>query len=239
MQESANCLDWPVRTSPPKNGPYPGRRLRALARLVSLGDNGSSLCLQAAPLSEGAARSFHWGGATPPNYRDVLSWLDSQSPETPARCALSSMYVFRNGYESPSAGNAYLTDALQDLGDKIVSDIHEACQAFDDPQLWYPGVDEGIEPVTDEHVVRVIEGLQRELRRELRNAQGSRNTSDAWPAAPLPGLPWSVQRALVERRRLRFVQWGIRRQQWEANRFSLWDIPEDPTWVPVHIYTDY
>jgi hypothetical protein len=168
-----------------------------------------------------------------------MTWLDGESEHAPVRTALGSMYVYRDSYPSPSCGNAYLTDGLQDLGDQIVSDMHEACLAFDDPDLWYPGVDEGIEPVTDEHVRRVIEGFQRELRRELRNPQGSRNTQDAYPAAPLSELPWRVQRALVERRRLRFAQWGIGRQQWESNSYSLWDIPNDPDWIPVHIYSDY
>jgi hypothetical protein len=239
MQESAQCLDRPVRISPPRNGPYAGRRLRALARLVSASNDGSSLCFSCLPLREGVTRMFRWEGGAVPSYRAVLAWLDALEAKHPARAALSTMYMFRDSYPSPSCGNAYLTDGLQDLGDQIVTDIHEACQAFDDPNLWYPGVDEGIEPVTDEHVARVIEGLQRELRRELRNPQGSRNTQDAFPAAPLADLPWHVQRALVERRRLRYKQWGLERKQWEENRFSLWDIPEDPDWVPSHIYTDY
>jgi hypothetical protein len=239
MQETADCLDRPVRISSPRNGPYPGRRLRALARLVSMSNDGSSLCLACLPLREGVSRMFRWEGPPAPNYRSVLRWLDEQPEKVPARVALSSMYVYRDSYPSPSCGNAYLTDGLQDLGDQIVSDIHEACQAFDDPGLWYPGVDDGIEPVTDEHVARVIEGFQRELRRELRNPQGSRNTQDAFPAAALSELPWRVQRALVERRRLRFAQWGVGRRQWESNCFSLWDIPEDPDWVPSHTYTDY
>ena len=239
MLETADCLDGPVRSSPPRNGPYPGRRLRALARLVCLSDDGHSLCLATQPLREGAEYRFLWDAASRPTYRSLLRWLDGQEPETSMRRVLSSMYVSRNAYSSPSSGNAYLTDGLQDLGDQIVTDVHEACQAFDDPDLWYPGVDEGIEPVSDEHIARVIEGLQRELRRELRNAQGSRNTHDAYPAAPLGELPWHVQRALVERRRLRFAQWGISRSKWEANSYSLWDIPEDPDWLPAHIYADY
>jgi hypothetical protein len=239
MQASAQALNEQVRVSPPRNGPYAGRRLRALARIVSLNGDGMSISLAPLALREGRPHRFAWEGAGPPTYRDVLAWLADGAESRPARDALSTMYVYKDSYPSPSAGNAYLTDALQDLGDQVVTDIHEACQAFDDPGIWYPGVDDGIEPVTDDHITRVIEGLQRELRRELRNAQGSRNTPDAKPAAPLSDLPWPVQRALVERRRLRFAQWGIGRSQWYANQFSLWDIPEDPDWVPMFIYTDY
>lgn len=122
-----------------------------------------------------------------------------------------------------------LPSSLQDLGDEINEDVSEACAALDDPECWYAGVDDGIEPVDDEHVGRVIEALQRELDRELRRykmAFGLR------PAAPLAELPWRVQRALAERRRLRYAEFGIGHEQWEANSWSLWDVPEDPDWLP-------
>jgi hypothetical protein len=60
MQETAECLDRPVRISAPRNGAYAGRRLRALARLVSLSNDGSSLCLACLPLREGVMRMFRW-----------------------------------------------------------------------------------------------------------------------------------------------------------------------------------
>jgi hypothetical protein len=124
--------------------------------------------------------------------------------------------------------DASLHPALQDLAYEINEDIHEACFAFDDPDIWYPGVDEGIEPVPDEHVELVMWAMQRELNREPRP---STTTMKALPAPPLSELPWRVQRALAERRRLRFQQWGIGRKQWEARTWSLWDVPLDPEYT--------
>jgi len=125
-----------------------------------------------------------------------------------------------------------VTAILQDLAWEITDDITEACDAFDNPDAWYPGVDDGIEPVTDEHVELVIWGLQRELNREPRIRPGG---GPMRPAPPLNELPWRVQRALAERRRLRYLQFGIGREQWERNSFSLWDIWEDPDWLPRRV----
>lgn len=125
-----------------------------------------------------------------------------------------------------------LHPALQDLGDEINEDIREACFAFDDPALYYAGVDEGIEPVTDDHVKLAIWAMQRELDRELRPAEGQAGMLSSLPAAPLWELPWHVQRALVERRRLRYSQWGITREAWTKGTWSLWDVPEDPEYTP-------
>ena len=121
-----------------------------------------------------------------------------------------------------------LHKCLMDLAYEISEDVYEACFAFNDPTLYYPGVDEGIEPVPDDHVRLVIWALQRELRRELRPGKGGA----ILPAVPLDELPWDVQRALAERRRLRFAQFGIRREQWLANQWSLYEVPEDPDWCP-------
>lgn len=122
-----------------------------------------------------------------------------------------------------------LPSSLQDLGDEINEDVSEACAALDDPECWFAGVDEGIEPVDDEHVSRVIAALQRELDRELRRYKTAFGLR---PAAPLVELPWRVQRAVAERRRLRYAQFGIGQKQWETNSWSLWDVPEDPDWLP-------
>ena len=121
--------------------------------------------------------------------------------------------------------------ALQDLGNEINEDVREALDALDAPDMYYPGVDGGIEPVTDDHVNLVIWALQRELKRELRAANGQPGHPPL-PAAPLSALPWNVQRALVERRRLRFRQWGIGREEWTQNVWSLWNVPEDADYVP-------
>jgi|GEM_PF-2367368 len=130
-------------------------------------------------------------------------------------------YVWEKSTRDPE-----LPSSLQDLARIITFDLSEACNAFDDPDYFYPGVDEGIEPVTDEHVGLVIWAVQRELKRELRRGK---------PAAPIDALPWRVQRAFVERRRLRYQQWGIGRKQWQENEWSLWDVPEDADWVPSWI----
>ncbi|HZQ37424.1 MAG TPA: hypothetical protein VFD32_15945, partial [Dehalococcoidia bacterium] len=64
-----------------------------------------------------------------------------------------------------------------------------------------------------------------------RNALGQ-NVEPRLPPAPLADLPWRVQRALAERRRLRFAQYGIGRPQWESGLWSLWEVQDDPDWVP-------
>ena len=38
-----------------------------------------------------------------------------------------------------------LPDVLQDLAEEIAIDVHEACVAFDEPDCFYPGVDDGID----------------------------------------------------------------------------------------------
>lgn len=131
--------------------------------------------------------------------------------------------------EFSSNADPELHRCLMDLAYEINEDIREACFAFNDPSLYYPGVDEGIAPVTDDHVRLVMWALQRELRRELRS---SKDNTLKLPAVPLDELPWNVQRALAERRRLRFAQFGIGREQWLANQWSIFSIPEDPDWVP-------
>ncbi len=124
-----------------------------------------------------------------------------------------------------------LHPALQDLADEINEDIREALEALDNPSAFYAGIDEGIEPVADDHVKLVIWAMQRELDRELRPAEGQAGMLSSLPAAPLWELPWHVQRALAERRRYRFQQWGIGREQWQRGTWSLWDVPEDTQYV--------
>jgi hypothetical protein len=177
--------------------------------------------------------------STHPTYAEALTRAAESSA---AREALSRL-ALRQGCEESSAltsaleqitnrgRNAEIPDALQDLADEIAIDVHEACAAFDEPDLWYPGVDEGIEPVPDDHIRLVIAALQRELDRERRNALGQ-NVEPRLPPAPLAALPWRIQRALAERRRLRFAQYGIGRQQWQAGTWSVWDVREDPDWLP-------
>ena len=47
---------------------------------------------------------------------------------------------------------------LQDLAYQITWDIHEACAAISDPNIYFAGVDEGVEPVTNEHIRLAIWG---------------------------------------------------------------------------------
>lgn len=138
-----------------------------------------------------------------------------------------------NAHNLSPGGNPALHSALQDLGDEIIEDIVEALETLDNPSHYYPGIDEGIEPVTDDHVELVIFAMQRELNRELRATYTRPLVHHvSLPAAPLNQLSPAVQRALVERRRLRFAQFGIGRTAWQANCWSVWNVPEDPDWVP-------
>jgi hypothetical protein len=123
--------------------------------------------------------------------------------------------------------DAQLHPALRDLAYEILEDLQEACAAFDNPDVWYPGVDDGIEPVPDDNVRLVTWATQRELDRERRLPRTG-DSLDPLPPVPLADLPWRIQRAFAERRRLRYQQWGIGRTQWEENNWSLWGIPLDP-----------
>lgn len=130
-----------------------------------------------------------------------------------------------------SGGDAQLHPCLQDLATDFYEDSNAACDAFDNPGLYYPGVDPPlIEPVTDEHVHTVIKALQRELDREKRSTASSHGCP--LPGAPLAKLPFAVQRALVERRRYRFAQYGITPQTWRSGVFSLWNVALDEEWMP-------
>ncbi len=214
-----------------------GRRLRVFARLVRC--SGPSTSTGAMEYRVYAGGSVLLCTAAHPTYGDTLARA-AAVPE--AREALARLPL-RQGCDEGSAvlssldqisnrgRNAEVPDALQDLAEEIAIDVHEACAAFDGPDLWYPGVDEGIEPVPDDHVQLVIAALQRELDRERRNALGQ-NVEPRLPPAPLAELPWPVQRALAERRRLRFAQYGIGRAQWQSGAWSIWDVQEDPDWVP-------
>lgn len=233
-----------------------GRRLRVFARMVR--------CTQAAraysgfgyvaddpakprpftlfalghPVAEFTCRPTYGGAlaavANEPEYAAVFARLPLRTGgSTPER--LHTLGEVVNQIAGPlHTSNPSLADALQDLADAIAIDVHEACAAFADPDLFYAGVDDGIEPVPDEHVALVIAALQRELNRELRNVNGA-NLEPRLPAVPLALLPWRVQRALVERRRLRYAQWGIGRAEWESGHWSLWNVADDPDWLPRQV----
>lgn len=214
----------------------PGRRLRCFARLVKARQDGTVWFADSYPL---------WAGDI--SYATLLSVCEVTLPEPFANLALAT-----SNYRGPLTAIPDSTDprshvlspwrnvALQDLADEIQEDVSDACRTSTDPHAYYPGVDDGsIEPVPDEHVRLVIWAMQRQLNNDRRQGApvyGGQTLEmpsiGTRPAFPLDTLAWPVQRALVERRRLRHQQWGIGRGQWEQNTWSLWDVPLDEDYVP-------
>jgi hypothetical protein len=174
-----------------------------------------------------------------PTYGELLAEIEDGSladartlfERLPLRCVSEGPLLgVIPGEASAAARDPELHVALQDLGNEINEDIREALDALDNPNHYFPGVDDGIVPVSDEHVELVIWGLQRELDRERRSATGF--GQPLLPPAPLARLPWNVQRAIAERRRLRYHQWGIDRETWQSGTWSLWAVPAEPEFVP-------
>jgi hypothetical protein len=219
--------------------PSPGRRLRVFALLVQAAHrNGPQIEVRGgepflrprrrmtyAETLRAVQRSRHLAQVREQFGRLPLR-VSPSGREAPLYTRVPDNYEFQRGGRDPD-----LHPALQDLACEIVDDIVEACAALDDPDIFYPGIDEGIEPVSDEHVQLVVWAMQRELERELRGKPGD-ISGRPLPAVPLAQLPWRVQRALAERRRWRFRQYGIGREQWLKNCWSLWDVPEERDWVP-------
>lgn len=221
------------RFDPASEDASPGRRLRVFAALVWKNLDAFAFAatdqlwlpdVPAATMTYGTLLQALDAGECPAGARELFSSL-------PLRIGPAGRLISKVPAEAPDARDPELHTALQDLANEINEDIRDALDALDDPHAYYPGVDDGIEPVTDEHVSLVIWALQRELKRELRSRSFPSSTSTL-PAAPLSELPWNVQRALVERRRLRFKQWGIGKAEWERGEWSLWRTPLDPDYVP-------
>jgi hypothetical protein len=219
--------DTPVR-NPAGFGELAGRRMRCLARLLDSGMNGVRIAYDGYVILT---------TVYPPTYREMMTGLqDGTWPgghdylaHLPLRTGENRDVLFDRIDETVAlrTPNASLHSGLQDLAYALTVDIIGACDAYDNPDVYYPGVDEGIEPVTDEHIKLVMWGMNRELLRELRHGR---------PAVTLADLPWRIQRALAERRRLRYLQWGIGQEQYERGTWSLWDVPEEPEWVPGRIF---
>ena len=230
----------PVGTAwDPKGDPAHGRRLRAIAALT----NGTErrVHVGAQTLIAGLRRSLTHLEALRAldrsrNLAEARQWRD----DLPLRVHAIPAEVARTLDAVPEdykdKRDPELHPGLQDLAYQITWDIHEACAAISDPNIYFAGVDEGIEPVTNEHIQLAIWGMQRELLRELRGPAGPAGMRR--PAVQLNELPEHIQRALVERRRLRYQQWGIGQAEWEANRWSVWSIPEDPDWAPPWVPAD-
>jgi hypothetical protein len=221
---------------PSRIDPSAGRRLRVVATLVHGIDPASGSV---------ALRDTHQpfiSPGRPLTYAELLDCIETDPALEHVRQILS-MLPLRLGHPRPvieaippehqwTARDPDLPPALQDLGDEINEDIREGLEAFDNPNVYYAGIDDGIEPVDDEHVKLVIWAMQRELNRELRPNEGRYGGSPPLPAAPLAELPWHIQRAIVERRRLRYQQWGIGREEWESGYWNVWKVPRDDDYVP-------
>jgi hypothetical protein len=223
----------PVRYTfrPENTDQSPGRQLRALAALLRV--HGSTLVNDRSNgplLSEIDPDKLTFGEAAPlirAEHEELFERLDLR---------VGSAYNAQLLTEIPDSYNRVAQDpslhgALQDLADEINEDIREALFAFDS-EIYYPGIDEGIEPMNDEHVKLVIWAMQRELNRELRAGPNGVGFAPL-PPAPLAQLPWEIQRALAERRRYRYVvEYGISREDWQEGVWSVWKIREDPDWIP-------
>jgi len=229
-------VDW--------DDPSPGRRLRVFARLIH-GDTSDYEHRVQVRTHDGMVV---WeGDRDMPTFAELMAMFDGGLQHD----AFSGMTVagYKPGFQTLSAipenrpTSAGLHMALQDLGDEIQEDISEACQTITNPGYYFPGVPDGIEPVSDDQVRLVIWGLQRVLDKETRYHKGEGTiayydgggltTSGRRPAVPLADvLAWPVQRAIAERRRLRYQQWGITRDVWKRQTWSLWDVPLDADYEP-------
>lgn len=226
-----------------KVDPSPGRRLRAIASLLRGVDpiamaNGSDYSISLShivgpPVYTGGQVTYGEFAAMAKNIPVAYEAFSNLPYRYSMARTMEQYREYVEGQMPYTARDAELHPCLQDLAYEIGEDLHEACGAFDDPDIYYPGVDDGIEPVTDDHVRLVTWATQRELDRELRPPEGTFTFGTGLlPAVPLAELPWRIQRAFAERRRLRYQQWGLGRQQYEDNTFSIWDIPEDPDYYP-------
>ncbi len=221
------------RFDPTSEDLSPGRRLRVFAALLSHVPELPPLTAACGTRSAAADEE--------PTYGALLRLVEVDEGQAAAREILSQLplrvgpsgpLIDQVPTGEPSSRDPELHLALQDLANEVNEDIREALDTLDDPQAYYAGVDDGIEPVPDQHVSLVIWALQRELNRELRSPGSYLSYRSVLPAAPLSELPWHVQRALVERRRLRFKQWGIGRTEWQRGEWSLWQVPSDADYVP-------
>lgn len=218
---------------------FAGRRNRVLAAFCRY-------------LYRSPAHHAHWftsSGASEPRNKPVFvmdhrmtfreafgELMGDSEPAEQARHWLSDQRLRKSGIEQmhreipaeqPNHRASTMHSYLNDLALMVRRDLVEAIDAYHNGG-YYPGVDAGIDPVPDSHVELVIWGAQRELDKETR--VGSDGTTRL-PAYPLASLPFGIQRAFAERRRLRFAEWGVTRQGWADNHWSVFDIPDD-LWVP-------
>lgn len=127
-----------------------------------------------------------------------------------SRDRLASIPIARPGRSALS--DPELVPMLQDLADILAM---EATNAFNDS--YYPGVPDIAVP--DEHVLVVMQALQREMDREGKSRQ-------RFPVQ-FTSLPKDRQRALADRRRWWFQKFSITPERWQTGTWSLWDVSED------------
>ena len=218
----------------------PGRRLRVFAsminaRTVASPEDGKLIIGAFASWVESPFDKQPLSDNQNQTYCELLAHVEAEHWDVFSRLRLKNFVSattppsIESIQESPGSRNPELAFCLQDLGDEINEDIRDACESLRNPDFYYPGIDEGIDPVSDDHIDLVIWALQRELNRELRQHP---TQVHYLPAPPLKDLPQRIKRALVERRRYRYAQFGLGRENWETGWFSLWDVPVDPDWVP-------
>lgn len=123
------------------------------------------------------------------------------------------------GRPFPPEGEPTLAEALQDLADILALEAQDAFTVEYFPRI--ADID-----VTDDHVKALMTAMQREV-------DGEANCRNRTPVR-FSELPWERQCGLAERRRYWFGQFGIGRQEWEANQWSLWNV-SDVILVPEEV----
>lgn len=142
-------------------------------------------------------------------------WLNKE-----ARAYLSEIPIVN----STKTVDLELNYSLQDLADAVAWEASEAFTAH-----HYTGRD--VDALSRDHIKELMVALQRELNRE------SHRTGRE--AARFLDLPFERQRALAERRRWWFQQFGITPQQWKKGKFSLWKVSNKVHWPPEGFYNRY
>jgi len=233
LGDAAVCTFW----SQAYMRPHAGRRLRVMAQLIK----GSLITDEKHALKGFGIREPLLGEMRRPlTYSELWKVLlhSRRDGFEEARYDYARLEISRNtkrdkaliteidpeyDFTKRASSNPEVHEALQDLGHAWAWDMHLACAAFDDPDIWYPGVDGGIEPLSNERVELTMWAAERELARETRQGR---------PYAKLRELPFRIQRALAERRRLRFKQYGITPESFESGKWSLFDVDEGREWSP-------
>jgi hypothetical protein len=146
-----------------------------------------------------------------PTNPSVSAIMHACSSHCGAREVLSSVPIARAPRSARS--DPELVPMLQDLGDIVA---WEATQAF--TASYYPGLPDVFVP--EDHVLTVMQSLQREMDREGKSRQKV-------PVRFLD-LPVERQRALAERRRWWYQRFSITPERWRTGTWSLWEVVAEP-----------